>query len=334
MKTSTKWILISIVLFILSTAIGWLIPDGLNWISQLLHRPTITISPTDRLFSFMLAFAFMTSIELIIWVRTEFHEMKSELPQLVRTTLERCTTSALDESLFQIFWKELKENPEVNSEIRKLLNLFMESIIPMISDPFFVAYSVIIEKLVRKTSSEIQTLRGGIYTVDVADHLEITRRLSQHCTRYIQIQRKAYLVPDDWTNEWMRFIDFLSTQPISCEYVVLMDKQSLKQNKEKLDSMNLFLTKRKVAFKCCDLTHVLDSLGGSLPMESIVESFDDKYVKTQDFKGDKYQGGIKVRVTLINLAQRSDVLQFINCVQKFAQKYDSSLLEEENGSGS
>jgi hypothetical protein len=67
-------------------------------------------------------------------------------------------------------------------------------------------------------------------------------------------------------------------------------------------------------------------MGGSVPADSVVEVFDDTIAKLQASRGDRYQGGIQLRMTLAHLDEQDDLRRFVKCVSNLATKFSPALL--------
>jgi hypothetical protein len=185
------------------------------------------------------------------------------------------------------------------------------------------AYSVILERSASQVADRLRELAGKGVEVDLFDHLETTRRLIGRSQSYIQIQRKAFLVPDEWTVEWMRLVDEIARGGTKCQYIVLMTKPAMQSELVKLRSMCAYLTKRKFIFALCDEYAVLDALGGKMPTKGNVEVFDDTVVKLQSVPDGQYQGGITLNMVLNDLREREDLRRFVAAVTRLAQKMPS-----------
>lgn len=295
-------------------------PDGINSISQLFGQDIYPVTPLIRLFTFMFAFLFMIGIEMIIWIRVEIETFKKEIPCLLTDKLMVSTKEAVENSLIQLILKSLKDKPDNINTINKILEEFTEPISKLSSD-ILDAYSIIIESFVNRFNEDIKNLGQDGCHVNLREHLETTKWLTAKSRNYLQIQRKAFLVPDEWTNQWCQFLNLLQKRKIYCEYIVLMDRQSLINEKNKLESMNIYLSQRGFIFKVCVLEDVQDSLGGTLPTEENIEVFDKKIVKLQAIPSGGYKGGVTIKMTLFEISKRDKIRRFVDCVSHFSENF-------------
>jgi hypothetical protein len=186
------------------------------------------------------------------------------------------------------------------------------------------AYLVFVERALATVSRDLLRLSGAGLEVDIADHIEITRRLAAGSGNFTQIQRRAFLVPDEWTQDWMRLVSTLPSTGTRCAYVVLMDRAEAASQMDKLDSMDRFLTKAGWSFEYCDLRDVLDSLGGVLPTEWNLDVFEGKVAKLQESPAGRYQGGVRLRMTMFDLQQEPDLRRFVDSVGTFARPHSTA----------
>ena len=295
-------------------------PDGVNSISQLFGQDIYPVTPLIRLFSFMFTFLFTVGIEMIIWLRIEIQTFKKEIPYLLTDKLLITTKQVVENSLLKMILKFLKDRPENVSTIYGIVEEFTEPISNLPSD-LLDAYSVVIEAFVRRFNEDIKNLGQDGCNVNLREHLETTKWLAAKSRTYLQIQRKAFLVPDEWTNQWCQFLNWLQKRKIDCEYIVVMDRQSLINERNKLESMNLYLSQRGFIFKCCVLEDVQDSLGGTLPTDENIEVFDNKIVKLQAIPTGGYKGGVTIKMTLFDISQRDKIRRLVDCVNHFSENF-------------
>jgi hypothetical protein len=119
----------------------------------------------------------------------------------------------------------------------------------------------------------------------------------------------------------MQLIDQLPARGVKCEYVVLMDHPTMRAERERLRSMEQFLTPRGWSFKYCDLQDVLDSFGGALPTSWNLDVFDNKIVKLQETPAGRYHGGVRLKMAIFDLAHGAELRRLVTWVARIAQPY-------------
>ena len=319
MKNSA-WLLSSVFVFVISTFVSWFIPEGLNLFSQLLKQGTYEITPFVRYSSFIVGFLFTVGIELLIWLKQEVKSAKKEIIKSVTETISTDIHREVNSSILTLVLRSLRDNPESAFLIQKSVKDFAEPF-ARIDSKLLYANSVVIEGCIRKFNEDIKNLNSDGCAVSLREHLETTKLLLSTSKSYLQIQRKAFLVPDEWTSQWCQLLDSLKDRECKREYVLLMDKDSLERERVKIESMKNYLQQRGFIFKCCYLKDVLDSLGGNLPTDDNLEVFNEKIVKLQDLPTGNYRGGIRLKMTLFDVSERDDIRRLIYYVNNFSKPF-------------
>jgi hypothetical protein len=317
---SIRWFAIEALIAIGAALIGWFLPDGLNQLAHLLHQSPFSVSPIDRFLSALVVFLFSTSVELIIAVREAARSIQDTLPTRVQ--------DVLDSSVLKLFLENIAHNPQSATSIQRVANAAI-SPLTQGSIQVFEPRAVIIERALANAAQDIRLLSSSGLEVDIYDNNEITLRLANSSHFYRQIQRKAYQVPEEWTQTWMRFVDELGVKGITCEYIVLMERKSLIADRKKLDSMAKYLSAHRWEFLYCNLQDVLDSFGGALPTNWNLEVFDQKLVKIQETPAGYYHGGIRLKVALHSMDERPELWRLNTVVSKHAKRYSPGLFRAE-----
>ncbi len=316
---AARWIGRSAFLFALSFAVGWFIPDGLGRLGSMFGGSDLSITSTDRLLSFFVVFMFLTAVDLMIWLRGEIRALRESIPLAVRRVLLADTSTALDGSLLQVMFDGFRANPANHSHMVTLLRSFFV-VMARVPSNLLAGYSVILERSIQTLDKSLHQLAGEGLVGDIRDTVEITKRLAERSQSYLQIQRRAFRVPEEWTKEWMQLVEALGKQSIACEYIVLLPRDRLDVDLAKLESMDAYLTGHNWRFRYCEVEAVLNSLGGALPTDRVVEVFDNRIAKLQELPDGRYRGGIKLKMTVIDLEQRGDVRHFVTCILNSATR--------------
>jgi hypothetical protein len=312
-----RWIIAEAVLAVIAVGAGWIIPDGLNFLAARLGQQTLTVTATERLLAAMVVFMFTVSLQLVIAVRSETKSLRDDLPIAVERVLLAKTATAVDDTLLRLMIDGLDASPMSLVHTRRLIRS-MVATLARANIHLRDAHAIVLERAVSDASRKVEHLTSDGLEADIADHLEVTRRIADGASTYLQIQRRAFLVPDEWTQEWIRFTKQLAASGTNCEYIVVLDKASAVADIRKLESMDRLLTDHGWTFRVCDLRDVLDSFGGVLPTEWNLEVINNEVVKLHEIPG-RYQGGIMPRMLLFDLAQKSDLRRYIKSVRDYAQ---------------
>lgn len=314
-----RWLGVSILLFCLSAVLSLFLPNGFNWLMALFGENPVVITPTIRLYWFLFIFLFLRGVETTFWARSEFTRLFAKFSNSFDESITRKLDDLLSRSLLRFFWPSVGTNSE---QFLLLSNRFHTLMSPLVSihASLLPAYSVLIERRIQEFENQISRISTTGCTADIATHIAISRRLTADASAYLQIQRRAFRAPEEWTQEWCEFVTDLSRQRISCQYIVLADRTLLVAERERLCSMEKYLRERRFVFGFCDAKHVEDSLGGTLPTDDVVEVFDNNAVKLAALPEGKYRGGIHLNLILTRLAQRDDLRKMVECVVRGSER--------------
>ncbi|WP_336215018.1 hypothetical protein [Nonomuraea sp. LPB2021202275-12-8] len=319
-----RWVATEAVIAASSMSIGWLIPDGLSLAAQLLGQPPLVVTPVVRLLSAMVTFMFAVSLQLMLFMRSQIRALQAGIPETVATALGQATGPALDSSLLRVLLDNLNGSqaslPGTYALLRSVTGVLTRGHVHLRD-----AYAMVIERALTGAEREIEKLESGGLEADILDHLEVTQRLCEGAQTYLQIQRRAFMVPEEWTQEWMRFLTSLPARGATCEYIVLLDRTTLIQERARLESMNRYLTRSGWSFKYCDLRDVSDSFGGVLPTEWNTEVIDERVIKLHEMPRGQYHGGARLRMLVYVFGQKADMQRYIQCVRRSARRFTPAL---------
>jgi hypothetical protein len=319
MKNSA-WIIKSALVFIISTFVSWFIPDGLNLLSQVLGQGTDEITFFVRYSSSIVGFLFGITIETLAWLKQEAKTNKEEIVESVTSTISISVQKEVNSSILTLILRSLDNNSESASLIQKSVKDFAEPFARVPPDLLY-ANSIVIEGYIKRFNEDIKSLNSDGCDVSIREHLETNKLLLSTSKSYLQIQRKAFKAPEEWTEQWCQLINSLKDSECKREYIVLMDKISLDKEKNKIESMRKYLQDRGFIFKYCDLKDVLDSLGGNLPTDDNLEVFDEKIVKLHGLPTGVYSGGITLKMTLFDISERDNIRRLIDYVNKLSKPF-------------
>lgn len=184
------------------------------------------------------------------------------------------------------------------------------------STGLIAAAGVFLEREFASLSGRLNELFSDGTLIDIADHVRMTRRLCANAETYLQIQRRAFRVPDEWTNEWCEFLEYLGhNKKIRKKYVVVLNQNEMTSSIERLNSMDRYLSQERVEFYVCDLERVRDALGGVLPTNRVIELFDKSVIKAADLPTGRYRGGNMLGMSVYDAAKRPDLMKYIEAVE-------------------
>ena len=314
-----RWLLVSVLLFCLSAILSLFLPNGFNWLMGLFGEQPVTITPLIRLYWFLCIFLFLRGVEMTFWARSEFTRLFTKFSTSFDDSIAKKLDQLLNRSLLRFFWPSVANDSD---QFLLLSRRFHTVLSPLASvDPSLLpAYAVLIERQLQEFENEVSRISTVGCRADIATHIAISRRLTAGASAYLQIQRRAFLAPDEWTQEWCDFVTDLSRQRMAREYIVLADRALLTSECARLQSMATFLRARHFVFSFCDAKHIEDSLGGSLPTDDVIEVFDMNIVKLATLPEGKYRGGINLNLILTRLAQREGLRRMVDCVVRSAKR--------------
>jgi hypothetical protein len=273
--------------------------------------------------SAMVIFVFTASLQLLLFVRTEIQNLKAEIPVVIDRVLTEKTGPALDYSLLRILLNSLDNDSRSLPQIQALLRALSVALSNSHPD-LRGAHSLVLERAVVAASLQAEKLGTDGLEADILDHLEVTRRLSEDAKAYVQIQRRAFRVPGEWTQEWMRLARQLSDKNIPCTYILLMQRSDLTRERDRVESMSRFLSRLGWHFDFCDLGDVLDAFGGKLPTECNIEIIDNRIVKLHEIPTGRYQGGVQLKMFLFPLDRRTPLGRYVTYICDSAHKVTSA----------
>jgi hypothetical protein len=312
MKQILLWLTISILCILISGGVTELVAIYID----------VFLSPVNakRLIE-TLTFLFSLQFTLILGVSFQWfmerHEIVQKFSTTVRDLIEANLSQALEKSTLSFFIRE-KNGSEVSRVFSRVAQNILERLrerSPTILD----AASILFESQVSLSLKHLDDLLSAGTPVDILDHLKTTRYLCTKYTSYLQIQRRAFFAPDEWTKEWCGFVDGLAKSPISKKYVVVLPANEIETDAAKLRSMEKYLSSRGFQFGVCDLKEIADSIAGTIPTEAVVEVFGGDLFKLAELPHGKYQGGIHLRVCMFEGHRRPDILSFARSVEACLQ---------------
>jgi hypothetical protein len=313
-----RWILWFAIAFLISLALGWLLPNGLNALARLLDQPEVPLTPLVRFFCLAMTFFASASIELLIWMRQRSAETLSALNRAVESGLEAGVSDAVSNVVLRAILPSTSTTPEGVEDNARLLSAYT-NLLATVPPRLLGGYSVLIESGVAKVDHDLRAVASTGLEVNIQRHVEITRRFTARAHSFLQINRKAFDVPEQWTQEWLDLVEELGSRDLKSEYIVLMTSDKLDESKSQLNRMGLYLEARDWTFRCCSLEKVRDALGGVIPTEANLDIYDGEVAKLQAPPQGEYVGGIKLNLRLLELQRNPEFSYFIDVVRQYAR---------------
>jgi hypothetical protein len=311
------WLLVFSATFIASVAVGWFLPDGLNQLARLLDQPEVPTSALTRFFSFLLVFVISAGFESLVWVRRQTMVTAERVTEAVERGVVLGVVAAAESAVLRSAVPYAAGTPGDASIVGHLLKTF-GTLLAAIPPGLLAGYSVMLENGLATLRNDVDAVASPGLKISIREHLEITRRLAREAKTFTQINRRAYLAPQQWTQEWLHLVDELGARDLATEYIVLMSAKDLAARTVEIESMREYLTEHRWMFKCCEIEQVRDALGGRIPTEANVDVYDSRVAKLQTPPEGRYRGGIELDMTLADLDHRPDLLSFVMAVRQFA----------------
>lgn len=313
-----RWIVVVSIAFLLSLASGWFLPDGLNKLAKSLGQPTVPATALTRFFCFALLFVITAATELLLWTRQQTSETLRNVTETVERQLQASAAVATEGAVLRTVLPALDATPEEASCSAALVKTF-GSVLASIPRGLLIGYSVLIENGLANVDDDIHAVGAGGLRVNIRQHVEITRRLAHQASSFTQINRKAFDVPRQWTQEWLDLVDELGARTLSTEYIVLMPAAQLQAKRQEIARMRAYLEARSWTLRCCEVERIEDALGGALPTQANLDVYDGDIAKLQTPPSGEYRGGIELSMQLVELRRQPAIRSFVTAVQQFGQ---------------
>jgi hypothetical protein len=167
-----------------------------------------------------------------------------------------------------------------------------------------------LEHKLLENSRQIDELFAGGVDLPVSDHVAMTEKLASQFGDYVQIQRKAFLVPNEWTSEWLSLVERLSATKTRSQYILVASSEMIESERAKIISMAKYLAKMKINFKVCELSKLTDACGADHGEGFTVEIFGSKVVKLVSTPEGKYRGGVKLKLSISSTTSRPELTSY------------------------
>lgn len=313
-----RWIVVVSITFLLSLVIGWFLPDGLNKLAKALGQPEVPATALTRFFCFALLFVITAATELLLWMRQQTSEILGRVAESVEHQLQASAAIATEGAVLRAVLPTLDATPEEASCSAALVKTF-GTVLGSIPRGLLIGYSVLIENGLANVDDDIHAVGTGGLRVNIRQHVEITRRLAHQASSFTQINRKAFDVPRQWTQEWLDLVDELGARTLTTEYIVLMTADELEAKAPEIQTMRAYLEARRWTLRCCQVERVEDALGGALPTQANLDVYDGDIAKLQTPPSGEYRGGIELNMQLVELRRQPAIRSFVTAVQQFGQ---------------
>jgi hypothetical protein len=308
---------IFVATFALSLVLGWFLPDGLNQLAGLTGQDRVPDTSLTRFFCFALLFLIAAAIEVLVWLRAQANDAVERIETTVARGLADGAAEAAQSAVLRALLPT-SSSPENASMAARQLNVF-GALLASVPPQLFAGLSVLVEDGLNEVDARIGEATGPGLNVNIQRHVEITRRIAEHASTFTQINRRAFRVPGQWTQEWLDLVDELGSRGLSTEYIVLMPRDSLDSQSDEIDGMARYLGERGWALRCCELERVQDTLGGKLPTAANVDVYDGRIAKLQAPPQGEYRGGIQLEMRLVELSRDPELRSFVAAVRQFAR---------------
>lgn len=315
-----RWLTRALVAFLASLVLGWFLPNGLNQLAHLTGQKEVPTTPLVHFFSFAMAFFLTLGIELLLWTRRQTSATIQGVGEAVESGLAAGVSGAIRQAVVQSILPHRDGTAAQASRNAQLLSAYAD-VLSTIPPPMLDGYSVLVEGGLGRMESDLRAVAGVGLEVDIQRHVEITRRLTSDARSFLQINRKTFKVPDEWTQEWLDLVDELGARAsLSKQYIVLMGEADLDDRRHEIAEMAAYLEERGWQMSACSLEKVRDGLGSSVPTPANLDIYDGRFAKLQSPPQGRYRGGIRLEMTLVELERRPELRRFVNAVVQYAQR--------------
>jgi hypothetical protein len=304
--------------FLASLLLGWLLPNGLNEFSRLTGQEEIPTTPLVHFFCFAMAFFLTLGTELLLWSRRHTADAIESITRAVKEGLATGTAAAMKLAVVRSILPHHDADAAQTSRSIELLTAYAD-VLATIPQPMLNGYSVLVEDGLARMESDLRSVASTGLEVNIQRHVEITRRLTAEARSFLQINRKSFLVPDEWTQEWLDLVDELGARAkLEKHYTVLMGSEDLRRHRDEIAGMAAYLDQRGWQLSTCSLEKVSDGLGSSVPTMANLDVYDGRFAKLQSPPEGRYRGGVRLEMTLVELDRRPELRRFINAVVQYA----------------
>ncbi len=312
-----RWLVIFIATAVVSLAAGWLLPDGLNELAKTLHQPKVPEDPLTKFLSALTVFLIAMSIDVLTWLRGQSLETTETIARAVEAGSARAAEQAVIRAV-------VPGAASTHDDVAAQATLIAEFATTLARVPpgLLRGYAVLMETALAQIADDLRAVSspGKGIKADVQQHLEITRRLTRNGHSFVQVNRRAFRVPDEWTQEWIDLVDELGHRDgMTKEYIVLMPAAELEVAAVEIDGMRTYLRRRDWLLRCCEVERVRDALRGAIPTEANIDVYDGRFAKLQSPPpGGRYRGGIELDLGLVDLKSYAELNRFVTTIQRFA----------------
>jgi hypothetical protein len=309
MKRIGFWFLATVVCIVLPAVVA---EFGANLLSP---------APKDEFLAkaliYVIGFQFTLAISLAFNWELERGQISRSISIATQSAVVERIQTAIDGGLIKLFVTNLP-GTDVAAIFRELADMIATRL-RNIDPPMLTASSVFLRDQIGIALNNHDAVLGSGFVVDIEQHLRTTRHLCARYPSYLQIQRRAFKAPEEWTADWLRFLEEMSKKDIEKKYIVLASAAELKAEKEKLESMRSILTANGFKFGVCNSASVTDSTGGSILTVGVIEVFGGQIIKIGDLPEGRYQGGIKLNMLLLDGQKQRDILGLAQLVEKLSE---------------
>lgn len=310
MKRILFWIGVAVACFVIPAVVA---EYSAHYISSSSSRDFLM-----KALVYVISFQFTLAMSLALNWELERGQISKSIADTTQAVIISRIEEAIDGGLIKLFVKG-QTGTDVAALFRNLAEM-MASRLRETGPEMLQASAVFLQDQIATALSNYDELLGEGLSVDIAQHLQTTRHLCTRYPSYLQIQRRAFQAPEEWTAGWLHFLDEISKSGIKKKYIVLASAAELNSQTEKLESMRSYLTNHGFEFAICNTADIIDSTGGAMLTDGVIEIFGDRIIKIGDLPEGRYQGGIKLRMLLLDGEKRRDVLNLVGLVQLLSKE--------------
>ena len=320
-----NWTRRTVVIAVASSLVGFWLLDGV-YLAVSLFGEAESVDPAARLTSTVVVVAFGLVIEQAYMTQSMFADHKADMTRTLKSDIHEQLSTGIGQALSAagvLAVGSHSHSVAVGDMLIDLTGLLQP--VAGLPEPMRSGVATWMREPMNSYRQSLHRVlsSSGVIT-SLSRHVAVTRAMFDAGSGpYLQINQRAYQVPDEWTRDWCDYLRSTARQGRQVDYVVLAASDDLTAWSDKLDSMWRFLDDVGATLLTCDTALVIDSLG-PFTYDFNIEVFDDSVLKTQAFRTPPtggYRGGVELNMSVMRAEDRPDILALANTVRGCAEVY-------------
>jgi hypothetical protein len=312
-----KWLGGFSLTFLVSVVGGWFLPDGLNELAVALGEEPLPTTPLVRFFSIALLFVLLAALELILWAREQTLLTNEQIDSALRSGLSSYGADLAENAVLQSLLPYRATSVDQAAYGARAVKLLGDVLVD-VPPELLPGYSVVLEDRMSGVGDEVRALGSGRVSVNIAQHLQMNRRLAHSEKSYTHINRRVFNAPADWTEDWRNMVQEFGAAAFKPEYIVVLPQSELELATDKIRSMLRYLNDSAWEFRCCALEEVHDTVGKENDIDANVDVFSGRAAKLHWTPDAGYRHAATIDIRLVKLSTDQSVGNYVDTVRRFA----------------